>query len=112
MQNCYKNTDSFILIYSTVDYASYEKIQELKEEIVSIRGNTFPAVLFGNKVDLADQRAVTADQGEQLAAKYSFPFFEGSAKTDIHINDAFAAAVRAAFSVTESKEKKQTCQLM
>ena len=42
-------------------------------------------VLLGNKCDLEEERVVTKEEGEDLAASYNLPFFESSAKANINI---------------------------
>jgi len=51
-------------------------------------------VLIGNKCDLSDRRAITAEQGAALAKEYNIQFFETSAKQDINVQEAFGALVR------------------
>ena len=50
-------------------------------------------ILIGNKCDM-DTRVVTTEQGQELAAKYSVPFFETSAKSGLNIKEVFEAMAR------------------
>lgn len=47
-------------------------------------------VLAGNKCDLEDQRMVSKEDGQSLAARWGgIPFFETSAKLGLNVNEAF-----------------------
>ena len=49
-------------------------------------------IIIGNKCDVApENREVTREQGEELAAQYGVKFFETSAKTNIGVVEAFEA---------------------
>ena len=47
-------------------------------------------LLLANKSDAPD-RCVTTEEGQKLADSYGIKFFEGSAKEDINIKEAFEA---------------------
>lgn len=46
-------------------------------------------ILVGNKCDMAEQRAVTTEEGEALAKEYNIHFYETSAKQDINVERSF-----------------------
>lgn len=46
-------------------------------------------ILIGNKCDWEEKRAVTTEQGQQLADELGIPFLEVSAKNNINIEKAF-----------------------
>ena len=50
-------------------------------------------MLLANKCDAPD-RSVTTEEGQKLAASYGIKFFEGSAKEDINIKEAFEELTR------------------
>jgi Ras-related protein Rab-8A len=45
--------------------------------------------LIGNKCDWEEKRAVSTEQGQQLADELGIPFLEVSAKNNINIEKAF-----------------------
>ena len=64
----------------------------------SDHGGTAPppvTVLVGNKADLSDDRAVTADEGAALAAEHGMLFAETSAKTAEGVGAVFETAAGA-----------------
>ena len=46
-------------------------------------------ILIGNKCDWEEKRAVSTEQGQQLASELGIPFLEVSAKNNINIEKAF-----------------------
>lgn len=46
-------------------------------------------ILIGNKCDWEEKRAVSIEQGQQLADELGIPFLEVSAKNNINIEKAF-----------------------
>ena len=60
--------------------------------------------MVGNKIDLADEREVTQEDAEQLADEFSIPWFETSAYTGEHIEDAFLVCniFSATFRITST----------
>lgn len=46
-------------------------------------------MLIGNKCDWEEKRAVSTEQGQQLANELGIPFLEVSAKNNINVEKAF-----------------------
>ena len=85
----------FLLAYSITSSCTFKEVKELYEQIVRVKGTKdVPIVLFGCKCDIEDSRQVTSEQGEELARQINCPFFEVSAKNNIHIDDIFSEVVR------------------
>lgn len=66
------------------------------EQILRVKnGNTnIPAILVGNKIDLADKRRVTPEDAEQKARTWSVRYIETSAKTKHNVDKAFCELMR------------------
>eukprot|EP00033_Pygsuia_biforma_P000220 GCRY01000278.1.p1 GENE.GCRY01000278.1~~GCRY01000278.1.p1 ORF type:complete len:190 (+),score=29.40 GCRY01000278.1:141-710(+) len=91
-----KTGQGFVLVYSITSPTSFEALQELREQIVRTKENPeIPIILVGNKCDLEDQRAVSTDEGKELATSWNCAFLESSAKTQVHVQDIFHDLVRA-----------------
>ena len=64
-------------------------------------------ILIGNKCDWEEKRAVSTEQGQQLADELGIPFMEVSAKSNINVENAFytlAADIKKRLSETAAKE--------
>lgn len=53
-----------------------------------------PAILVGNKIDLADNRQVTFNQAEERALSWSIRYIETSAKTKHNVDKVFCELMR------------------
>ena len=70
-----------------------------------------PMVLVGNKCDLAEQRVISTEQGDELARKFGgCAFLEASAKNKINVEQIFYDLIRQINrknpGPTNKKEKK------
>ena len=79
--------NDFLIVWLSVDFS--EQILRVKN------GNTnIPAILVGNKIDLADKRQVTPEDAEQKARTWSVRYIETSAKTKHNVDKAFCELMR------------------
>jgi len=76
--------------------ASFNDLPDLREQILRVKDmESVPMVLVGNKCDLHDQRVISTDQGQQLAAKFgNCSFLESSAKQKTNVNEIFYDLIR------------------
>ena len=58
------------------------------EQILRVKngGTNIPAILVGNKIDLAEKRKVTPEEAEQKARSWSVRYIETSAKTKFNVD--------------------------
>ena len=90
----YKGADGIVLIYDVTDDASYEKIRDWMEQILSnTKREDIGLVLLGNKCDM-EPRAVSEEQGNKMAEELNVSYFETSALTGQGINEAFNELTR------------------
>ncbi|XP_061714751.1 GTP-binding protein REM 1 [Cydia pomonella] len=80
--------DAFVVIYSVVDKASFQKAeQELARLLDCDMLRSRPAVLVGNKIDLARSRAVSTQDGKCLACTYKAKFVEVSVGINHNVDE-------------------------
>jgi Ras-related protein Rab-8A len=65
-------------------------------------------ILIGNKCDWEEKRAVTTEQGQQLADELGIPFLEVSAKNNINIEKAFYNLASDIKKGMDSSKSEQT----
>jgi len=84
----YRGAQVCVLVFSTVDYASYAAIPRWKEKVICEVGNV-PMVLVQNKMDLLEESAVTQEEAEGLAKKLRLRLYRASVKEDLNVSDVF-----------------------
>ena len=90
-----KDAEGFIIVYSVTSEVTFTECQKIYEKVQQFSGQSAgKVVLCGNKCDLAGDRVVARNQGEELAKQWKCPFLETSAKDMINIDQVFQSAVR------------------
>ncbi len=90
----YKGADGIVLVYDVTDEASYEKIRDWMEQILSnTQQEEIGLVLLGNKCDM-DPRSVTEEMGKKMAEELKINYFETSALNGQGIKEAFEQLTR------------------
>ena len=85
----YKGADGIVLVFDVTDVASYEKIRDWMEQILSnTQQDEIGLVLLGNKCDM-ESRNVTREMGIKMAEELKISYFEISALTGQGIREAF-----------------------
>ena len=109
---------TFILVFSITSRSSFESLDPyyVNSQIKRIKGNLeTPTILVGNKCDLENHREVSPLEGAALAAKYSWKYFETSAKIRINVEEIFTAALDLfqyqGNSLIEKAKVKKKCHI-
>ena len=77
-----------IIVFDLTKKQTFDNIDFWINTIKSLSGD-IPFVIVGNKTDLVKAREVPKELGEQIAAKYSVPYFEASAKENSNVDLIF-----------------------
>ena len=75
-------------------------------EITRYASENVNRLLIGNKCDIDSKKAVTTEEGKELASSLGIPFMETSAKTSINVEQSFlrmANEIKSRVAVTTSK---------
>ncbi|KZT58123.1 ras-domain-containing protein [Calocera cornea HHB12733] len=109
-----RSAQGFLLVYDITSRQSFNEVNKFHEEILQTKDlATYPAVvLLGNKVDLADRRAVRTSEGEELARRFKCQFMECSAKFRENIDEAFHSVVRAVRKYNHKSILDRTADLL
>jgi len=89
-----QDRDGFVLVYSMVERRSFDELQHFVNLIKSIKQKTVPLVVCANKSDMADKRAVSAQEGIDLAKANQGEYIEASARAGTNVNECFELLVR------------------
>jgi len=113
------------VVYDITNAHSFDSVKKWVNEITRFAHPNVHRILVGNKVDLANKRTVTHEQGKQLAQSNKMMFFETSAKDgygiyymfdlirDELISHGLDIPTNPRFSVRFEQKQKQTgCTLL
>lgn len=69
------NTGSFVFAYSIGDRQTFERLDDLIDNVIAVRGELPPFVIVGLKSDLEQSRQVAFDEGQALAERWGARYF-------------------------------------
>mmetsp|Transcript_36473 Transcript_36473/g.67377 ORF Transcript_36473/g.67377 Transcript_36473/m.67377 type:complete len:117 (-) Transcript_36473:299-649(-) len=115
-----KGKDAFMLVYDVTKKSSLDYVSQLREKILKVKASKAPMVLVGNKSDLMDDREVTTEDGQNLAADWGCQCIETSAKDRVNNRLVFVELIKAIQGPKigsqpeprRSKKKKMKCVLL
>mmetsp|Transcript_90187 Transcript_90187/g.254408 ORF Transcript_90187/g.254408 Transcript_90187/m.254408 type:complete len:210 (-) Transcript_90187:68-697(-) len=84
-----RDSSGAIVVYDVTNRASFLNTAKWIEDVRSERGPDVVIVLVGNKIDLADRRQVSEEEGQDKAKENNVMFIETSAKTGNNIKALF-----------------------
>ena len=85
----FQNSACAIVVYDITDRNSFINANTWIEECNNQCSKTTFICLVGNKLDLANRRQVTIEEGKELAEKNKMLFFETSAKDGTNVDKIF-----------------------
>ena len=106
-QTYYKGAKGIILSYSCNDKSSFANVENWMRQINDHASEGVVKMLLANKSDAPD-RCVTTEEGQKLADSYGITFFEGSAKEDINIKEAFEELTREIKDKITAEERNRS----
>mmetsp|Transcript_13791 Transcript_13791/g.18416 ORF Transcript_13791/g.18416 Transcript_13791/m.18416 type:complete len:217 (+) Transcript_13791:143-793(+) len=106
----FKGAHGILLVYDVTDRESFENIQHWFQQIRENADERVRLVLVGNKCDhiYDTQRAVSKEEGEQLAKQYGVSFFETSAKENLNVDECYTAIARETKDALIALEQERT----
>uniref|UniRef100_A0A7S4PMX5 Uncharacterized protein n=1 Tax=Paramoeba aestuarina TaxID=180227 RepID=A0A7S4PMX5_9EUKA len=110
--NYYRTGEGFICVYSVTRESTFKEVNNFREAILRVtERDSVPFVLVGNKIDLENEREVSKEKGESLAAQFDCKFIETSAKTNTNVDEAFKIVVENVIEAKKEfqKEGKKDC---
>ncbi len=86
--NYLKGLDGVLLVYDVTARDTFDLIESWVKSILENNDKKVSKILFGNKIDLQDDRKISKEEGEKLAEKLECVYFEGSALTGENVNES------------------------
>src|SRR5690554_2455336 len=108
--------EGFVVVFSLTDRKSFQEVRyvfaflsnrsEFRDRTLRVKDkDKVPMILVGNKADLEDQRAVTKEEGEQLAKQFDVPYIETSAQTGSNTDEVFFQIAKLIRDAGPAKKK-------
>lgn len=96
-----------------------EKKKSFSEQILRVKGTSgsIPSILVGNKIDLADQRQISAEEAAEMARQWSTTYIETSAKSRHNVDKVYNELLRlirptkAKTKVNESGSQRENMEV-
>ena len=85
-ENYLKGTDGVILVFDLTNKETFDLVTYWHECMKKNNKSNIGKILFGNKNDLEDKRAVTYEEGKELANSIGCDYYEGSAMSGENID--------------------------
>ncbi|CAF0739680.1 unnamed protein product [Brachionus calyciflorus] len=90
----YRGAQAAIVVYDISNKESFHKAQTWVKELQRQASPNIVIALAGNKLDLANKRAVSYEEAKQYADEHSLLFMETSAKTAANVMDIFTSIAK------------------
>ncbi|KAF5361610.1 hypothetical protein D9758_007351 [Tetrapyrgos nigripes] len=90
----YRGAMGILLVYDVTDERSFNNIRTWHANIEQHASEGVNKILIGNKSDWVDKKAVTEEQGRELANELGVKFMETSAKVNEGVEEAFFTLAR------------------
>ncbi|CAG8682171.1 11444_t:CDS:2, partial [Cetraspora pellucida] len=90
----YRGAMGILLVYDVTDERSFNNIRNWFSNIEQHASEGVNKILIGNKCDWVEKKAITKEQGQQLADEFKIKFLETSAKANINVEEAFFTLAR------------------
>jgi len=85
----YRGAHGIIIVFDITDAESFENVKDWLQEIDNYACENVNKLLIGNKSDLADKRAVTAETAAEFAEENGMTYLETSAKDNLNVTQSF-----------------------
>ncbi|NWT91962.1 RAB17 protein, partial [Urocynchramus pylzowi] len=103
----YRDANAALLVYDIASKQTFSRaklwLEELEKKFLP---DEIVIALVGNKTDLAAEREVTTEEGEDFARAKGLLFMETSAKSNHQVNDVFMALVQELLRREKEKASK------
>merc|ERR1711991_79467 len=90
----YRGAQAAVVVYDITSIESFERAQARVKELQRQGNPNIVVALAGNKLNLADQRAVDASIAQPYAEENGILWMETSAKTSANVNELFMAIAK------------------
>ena len=98
-----KKAQGIMIIYEVIKRIVFDELDSWFEMVQLSQTKSIPVILVGNKIDLEEKREISTLEGQQMANKYSVPFFEVSAFNLLQVEQIFNSLIVWVYSIEYHK---------
>ena len=102
----YRGCHVILIVYDVTHRKSFENVTTWVECVDKFAKTNVLRILVGNKIDLADKRVITYEEGKKLAEENGLKFYEISAMTLNGLSEMFEDVAREYVQIYEQKAIK------
>ena len=106
--NVIKNAQAVIIMYDITNRSSFDSIPGWIKSVRESKGESFPMILLGNKIDKENEREIEKDEAEILAKEYDIDFFEISNKEGTNIDKALMTFINRILKYNETHKNDRS----
>jgi Ras-related protein Rab-8A len=99
--NFYRSAMGVAVVYDVTYRRSFMNIPNWLKNVEEHGSDGMCKFLVGNKCDMQNDRAVSWEEGQELAERYGMIFMETSAKANINVDEVFTGLAKACISQKE-----------
>ena len=103
----FQSSQGLVLVYDITDRESFEKLNFWVDNIKNFAPENAKFILVGNKCDLANERKVSYEEGENYAKNLNIKFFEASARDGTNVNELFFYLANEIYQDNKLKGKEE-----
>lgn len=100
----YRKTAGAIIVYDITDYSTFSSLNKWIIELKNNNEDGWKIVIVGNKCDLEKNRAVSYEEGQEVANENDALFFETSAKSGQNVQNVFDSLITKIVEVLKKSE--------
>lgn len=89
----YHGTAVAFIAFDLTQRDTFEHVTRWYNDVKEVAPDSCMYVLIGNKSDQVEQRAISKEQAQELAATLNVPYFETSAKEGINVTETIQSAL-------------------
>lgn len=90
----YRGAHGIIIVYDVTDPESFNNVRNWMQEIDKYAAENVNKLLVGNKCDMVAKKAVSYEEGKELADSHGIRFIETSAKNAHNVEAAFCVMAK------------------
>lgn len=102
----YRGADGIIVVYDITGRESFDHVEDWLREASRYAKDSVIKMIVGNKSD-RDDRAVSTEDGSELADKYGMRFIETSSRNATNVDEAFRLIAQQLIDLKKSQGMQQ-----